>query len=91
MPKRLGNETRFSEMKSLQSPRIEGSTIIVENDSWLYAIEVIKEDKYGIHICFYDHAYQGSYDAQYPILIRKYGERYVALYLKSHICKEIAR
>jgi hypothetical protein len=91
MPMIQGNKDRFSELEQVPKPVIKNSVITIEDESWLYEITFFKENRHGIHICFLDHAKQSSYDAQKPMVIRKYGERYVALRLNSGVCESYAR
>ncbi|AWY01649.1 hypothetical protein A8139_18020 [Marinomonas primoryensis] len=91
MPMTQGNKDRFSELKQVPKPVIKNSVITIEDESWLYEITFVKENRHGIHICFLDHARKSSYDAQKPMVIRKYGERYVAIRLYSDVCEEFAR
>tara|TARA_R110001606_G_scaffold291263_1_gene439110 strand:- start:108 stop:494 length:387 start_codon:yes stop_codon:yes gene_type:complete len=91
MQKIQGDKNKFSDLKLLPKPVFKESEFIIESDYWLYKITIFKENRRGIHICFLDHAKQSSYDAQKPMVIRKYGERYVAIRLYSDVCEIFAR
>ena len=83
-------DIHFSDVVDLPKPVITDSKILIEDDTWVYSIEVIKENKRGIHICFTDRAKEGRYNVQKPMVIRKYGDTYVALLLRSNVCESAA-
>lgn len=47
----------------------------------------MRENKLDIHVCFLDVSKDGAYDTQGPIIIRKYGQEYVAISSKTDVCE----
>jgi hypothetical protein len=85
------NKTNFSDVSSLPKPIFTDSTIVMEKESWVYKIKVYKTDQQDFYICFSDRSKKSSYNSQEPMVIRKYGERYVAIRLYSDVCEDFAR
>ena len=90
-PMQISDEDTFSDFKQLPQPIISNKKIIIEDDYWLLSLEIIKENDQDIHVCFVDKAKEGTYDAQYPLVLRSYGKRYVAIAQKSNVCESFAR
>jgi len=70
---------------------ITNDTITIEDEFWFYKIKAMKKNGDDYHICFTDKAKQGTYDAQYPLVLRKYGDLYVVINVYSDVCKKWAR
>lgn len=81
----------FKDISSIPKPVITDLSIIMEKDAWVYTIKAYKENGQGIHICFTDRAKKSKYNAQEPMIIRKYGDSYVALRSYTGVCEEYAR
>lgn len=89
MQKRIGNEIHFSEL-NLPKPKLNDSSIVMSNDRWTYKLTVTKEYDKDLHVCFIDKAKQGTYNAQSAMILRKYGEDYVAISMNSSACDDFA-
>ncbi|SIO92527.1 hypothetical protein [Vibrio spartinae] len=90
IPKISNDEKYFSDFKSF-SPTITNSKINIESEHWNYTINIVKENKKGIYVCFTDKAKEGSYDSQFPMIIRKYANDYVAIQRRSNVCDEYSK
>ncbi len=83
-PKTGNNETHFSDFKGefkLPSPVITENQIVIEDEDWLYSVKYLDEYKNDIYLCVFSQSKTATYLAQSPIVVRKYGEDYVALAL----------
>lgn len=83
-------QKHFSDLK-IPNPVISKDTILIESEYWKYEMQFVKEDDSGIHVCFVDKAKWGSYDAQTPMIIRKYADDYVAIKMNSDVCEDFAK
>ena len=88
--KSTGGEKHFSQL-DLPEPSFKDNSFLIESEYWKYEIKLLKVDESGIHACFLDKALWGTYNAQSPLLIRKYGNYYVAIDLDTDICKKFAK
>lgn len=86
-PMQTDNERFLPEFSHLPSPIIKKNEIKIEDEYWLYSIKVMRENKLDIHVCFLDVSKDGTYDTQEPIIIRKYGQEYVAISSKTDVCE----
>ncbi|MFS1461751.1 MULTISPECIES: hypothetical protein [Vibrio] len=68
-------------MEYLLNPKITQDEIVMEGDSWFYKFKLLDEWNGDLYLCVWDKSKGGSYDARYPIVIRKYNTTYVALAL----------
>jgi hypothetical protein len=93
-PKIAHNERVFSDFKDFPSPVISDDKITINNDDWIYELKVVREvgkDHKNYHVCFIDKAKHGTYNAQSPMLIRKYSDYYVAINVRSNACEKFAK
>ncbi|QMV14190.1 hypothetical protein Vspart_01442 [Vibrio spartinae] len=90
MPMRVGNEKHFSDFELLKA-KINDNNITIDDDSWTYSITVLKKNKMGFYACFVDKAKQGSYNTQFPLILRKYGNDYVAIAMRTDVCESFAK
>lgn len=89
MPKRMGNEKHFSELNQ-PKPVITDSSILIESETWHYQLNIVGKDEHNLHVCFIDKALKGSYNAQSSMILRKYGNEYVAISMRSNACDNFA-
>ncbi|WP_236781473.1 hypothetical protein [Aliivibrio fischeri] len=89
MPKRMENEKHFSEL-NLPKPVITDSSILIESETWHYQLNIVGKDEHNLHVCFIDKALKGSYNAQSSMILRKYGNEYVAISMRSNACDNFA-
>ncbi|MDO6705825.1 hypothetical protein [Photobacterium sp. 1_MG-2023] len=87
MPKRIGNENRFPEFESIPKPVYSEKMIVMESEYWYYALTLTKENHLGYHFCFVDKSTLGTYFSTSSLLLRKYGNRYVALNFEIDACE----
>ncbi|WP_417879845.1 hypothetical protein [Vibrio sp.] len=85
-PMQTDNERFLPEVSQLPSPIIKNNEIRIEDEYWIYSIKVMRENKLDIHVCFLDVSKDGTYDTQGPMIIRKYGQEYVAISSKTDVC-----
>ncbi|EKO3791282.1 hypothetical protein HAR83_000649 [Vibrio metschnikovii] len=85
------DETRFPDFKQLPKPIINDSEIIIEDEYWLYSIKLVKEKNQDLYICFLDKSKESSYYTQAPMIIRKYGNDYVAIKAVANVCEDFAK
>jgi len=88
--KSIGGAKHFSQL-DLPEPSFQDNSFLIESEYWKYEMKLLKVDERGIHSCFLDKALWGTYDSQSPLLIRKYGNDYVAIDLDTDICKKFAK
>ncbi|MFB9134266.1 hypothetical protein ACFSJQ_05905 [Vibrio olivae] len=65
--------------------------IIIDSEYWKYSLKVIKVKGSDFYVCFSDKAKMGSYDAQSPMVLRKYNDIYMATARRTAVCEEYAR
>ncbi len=65
--------------------------IIIDSENWKYSLKVIKAQGSDFYVCFSDKAKVGFYDAQSPLVIRKYNDIYMATARETAVCEEYAR
>ncbi|MBD1566424.1 hypothetical protein HC729_12970 [Vibrio sp. S12_S33] len=90
-PMQISDEKLFTEFGQLPKPIMKDNEIIIEDEYWIYSIKIIKTNGNDIHVCFLDKSKEGNYDAQEPLVIRKYGKNYVAIAQMSDVCESYAR
>ncbi|GAB1041553.1 MAG: hypothetical protein SLagBPW_42630 [Shewanella algae] len=83
-------QKHFSDL-NIPIPVMSKDKILIESEYWKYEMQFVKEDESGIHVCFIDKAKWGSYDAQTPMIIRKYADEYVAIKVNSDVCEDFAK
>lgn len=91
MPMRSDNETFFPEFEQLPAPVYTEREIRLEDEYWLYSIKLFKTQGDSLYICFLDKAKQGNYHSQTPLVLRPYGEKLVAIALKSDVCESYVK
>lgn len=88
---KMSEDQRYLPQIDLPKPNISNESILIESDYWKYEFKFFKETESGIHICFIDKAKWGSYDTQTPMIIRKYGEKYVAIKAVTDVCEDFEK
>lgn len=88
---KMSEDQRHLPQIDLPKPNISNESILIESDYWKYEFKFFKETESGIHICFIDKAKWGSYDTQTPMIIRKYGEIYVAIKAVTDVCEDFEK
>lgn len=88
---RSNNETYLPEFDQLPSPVFTEDEIQLEDEYWLYSIKLLKTKDDSLQVCFLDKAKEGSYHTQMPLVLRQYGERLVAIALKSDVCESYVK
>ncbi|WP_337912508.1 hypothetical protein [Vibrio cholerae] len=88
---KLSEEQRYFPQIDLPKPDMSNESILIESDDWKYEFKFFKETGVGIHVCFIDKAKWGSYDTQTPMIIRKYGNEYVAIKAITDVCEDFAK
>ncbi|EJL6282496.1 hypothetical protein NMR31_003498 [Vibrio cholerae] len=88
---KLSEEQRYFPQIDLPKPDMSNESILIESDYWKYEFKFFKETGVGIHVCFIDKAKWGSYDTQTPMIIRKYGNEYVAIKAITDVCEDFAK
>lgn len=98
IPRVTNNEKHFSDFKDgskLPNPEFTSDSFIMEDDSWFYKYKLIEQVGDDFYLCVWDQAKQSRYNAIYPIVIRKYGNDFVALALDptptDGSCKRVLR
>lgn len=86
-PMQTDNEKFLSDFSQLPRPIIDNNEIKIEDEYWLYSIKIMRENKLDIHVCFLDVSKDGTYKTQGPMIIRKYGQEYVAISERSNVCE----
>ncbi len=79
--KRLPDFRGREHMEYLLNPKITKDEIVMDGDNWFYKFKLLDERKGDLYLCVWDESKTGTYNARYPIVIRKYDETYVALAL----------
>ena len=82
--------TKFKDINQLATSITEDE-IIIDSEYWKYSLKVIKAKGSDFYVCFSDKAKVGSYDAQSPLVIRKYNDIYIATARRTAVCEEYAR
>ncbi len=88
---KMSEDQRYLPQIDLPKPNISNESILIESDYWKYEFKFFKETESGIHICFIDKAKWGSYDTQTPMIIRKYGDKYVAIKAVTDVCEDFEK
>lgn len=88
---KMSDDQRYLPQIDLPKPNISNESILIESDYWKYEFKFFKETESGIHICFIDKAKWGSYDTQTPMIIRKYGDKYVAIKAVTDVCEDFEK
>lgn len=88
---RSNNETYLPEFDQLPPPVFTENEIQLEDEYWLYSIKLLKTKDDSLQVCFLDKAKQGNYHTQTPLVLRQYGERLVAIALKSDVCESYVK
>ncbi|NAW85038.1 hypothetical protein [Photobacterium halotolerans] len=87
MPKRIAKENRFPDFKTIPKPVYSEKMIVMDSEHWYYALTLTKENHLGYHFCFVDKSKLGTYFSTSSLLLRKYGNRYVALNFEIDACE----
>lgn len=66
-------------MEYLLNPKITDNEIVLEGRTWFYKFQLLEERKGDLYLCVWDKSKGGTYDARYPLVIRKYNKVYVAI------------
>ncbi len=90
MPKRMGDERAFSDFDIKWKVDFQENSFQVKSDSWEYKLEVVETFGEDLHVCFRDKALQGSYNTQAPMVLRQYGDYFVATNLVTDVCEKIS-
>ncbi len=87
------NRHEYKTFKDINQPAttITEDEIIIDSEYWKYSLKVIKSKGSDFYVCFTDKAKVGSYDAQSPLVIRKYNDIYMATARETAVCEEYAR
>ncbi len=83
----------YKTFKDINQPAttITEDEIIIDSEDWRYSLKVMKAKGSDLYVCFSDKAKVGSYDAQSPLVIRKYNDIYMATARETAVCEEYAR
>lgn len=68
-------------MDYLVNPKITEDEIVMDGETWFYKFKLLENREGDLYLCFWDKAKQGTYDVRKPMVIRKYGNDYVAIAL----------
>ncbi|AGV19810.1 hypothetical protein J4H39_20230 [Vibrio alginolyticus] len=77
-------ERHFSDFQGefkLAVPKITKDEIVIDDDHWYYKIELMEIKGDNVYLCFHDKSKVGTYDSVQPIVVRRYGNDFVALAL----------
>ncbi|MCM0148681.1 hypothetical protein KCN56_08930 [Photobacterium galatheae] len=86
MPKQMAQESKLPDFEYVPKPEFSESSILMEDEHWVYRFDVIKKNKQGYYVCFTDGSKIGTYSKQKSMLLRKYGDDLVAVDFEIEAC-----